>query len=346
MNQEDFSINFIIKRLKSLIYFFIKKYKTYFFTITSSVFFLISYNYILSPVYHAYTNFVIEDDKSSKLSDLSSIASIAGFNTSSMLDGSSLFQIDNIQELFMSNSILKKTLLTEKIFNQKKQKIIDRYIESESLKKRYASYNQNHPLDFSKKSRLNDSIIKIITKNIKEKNLVVSKPNRKTSIINVSFFHKDQILSKEFNQTIVQNVIDLYFEIKNRKSSDNILILKNQTDSIKKIIDISISKLAIMEENVPNPNPLLKSNKIPSQIEMLNLQANTSIYAEVVKQLELAKVTQRNKSPIIQIIDGPILPLENSRLKFSSTIMIGILLGFIFNTTYYFLLILFDKIKL
>ena len=72
MNQEDFSINVIIKRLKHFTYFLLNKNKTYFFVSIACTFFLISYNYLINPKYHAYTNFVIEDDNSNKLSEFNS----------------------------------------------------------------------------------------------------------------------------------------------------------------------------------------------------------------------------------------------------------------------------------
>jgi len=41
----------------------------------------------------------------------------------------------------------------------------------------------------------------------------------------------------------------------------------------------------------------------------------------------LAKVTHRNKTPLIQIIDKPSFPLENSRWKFLNVLILGIFGG-------------------
>jgi hypothetical protein len=72
---------------------------------------------------------------------------------------------------------------------------------------------------------------------------------------------------------------------------------------------MSFLALAEIDQNIPNINPLAKTAKVPYQKAMVNLQANQAIYLEVVKQLELAKVTHRNKTPLIQIIDKPSFPL-------------------------------------
>ena len=49
------------------------------------------------------------------------------------------------------------------------------------------------------------------------------------------------------------------------------------------------------------------------------MQANTVILTNLVVQLELAKITLRKETPLIQEIDKPILPLEKykfGKLKF------------------------------
>ena len=74
---------------------------------------------------------------------------------------------------------------------------------------------------------------------------------------------------------------------------------------------------------------------MPYQKALIDVQANGSIYQEIVTQLELAKVTHRNKTPLIQIIDQPILPLENSRLKFFECLVFGIFGGLFLSVLYY-----------
>jgi uncharacterized protein involved in exopolysaccharide biosynthesis len=53
------------------------------------------------------------------------------------------------------------------------------------------------------------------------------------------------------------------------------------------------------------------------------VQANTAILTELVKQSELAKVTLRKETPLIQIIDRPILPLAKERFGKAKGIVLG-----------------------
>ena len=122
-------------------------------------------------------------------------------------------------------------------------------------------------------------------------------------------------------------VNQFYFETKTLKTGSNLEILKKQSDSVKNVLDESILFLAEKDQNIPNLNTLDKVSMVPYQKAMIDVQANSAIYGEIVKQLELAKVTHRNNMPLIQIIDKPILPLENSRWKFLKTFILSFIIG-------------------
>ena len=157
--------------------------------------------------------------------------------------------------------------------------------------------------------------------------LFVDKPSRKTTILEIGFNHKSEKLAKNFNDNLVKIVNQFYNETKTLKTSSNLKILQRQSDSVKNILDTSIMILAETDQRIPNPNPLTKINLVPYQKAMIDVQANSAIYQELIKQLELAKVTHRNKTPLIQIIDEPIYPLENSRWKLLKTLIYGICFG-------------------
>ena len=82
------------------------------------------------------------------------------------------------------------------------------------------------------------------------------------------------------------------------RTGSNLKILQRQSDSVKNILDTSIMILAEIDQRIPNPNPLTKVSLVPYQKAMIDVQANSTIYQELLKQLELAKVTHRNKTPL------------------------------------------------
>ena len=290
----------------------------------------LSYNYLKSPLYYANTSFVLENDASASLGGLSSLASISGINTSSLMSASNLFQIDNIQELYRSNNMLRQTLLEKVTINGKSQILIDYFAKAQKLEKKWIKekvYLKDFLKDKKLYSRVQDSVLKEAVKLIKKDFLIVGKPNRNTSILNVGFKHKDEVFAKIFNEVLVNKVNRFYYKTETKKTSLNLKLLQTQTDSVKRLLDMSFLALAEIDQNIPNINPLVKTAKVPYQKAMANLQANQAIYLVVVKQLELAKVTHRNKTPLIQIIDKPSFPLENNRFKFLNILILGIFGG-------------------
>jgi len=296
------------------------------------------YNYVKSPIHYARTTFVLDSESSSNsIGDIASLASLAGINASSFIDASSLFQIDNIQELYRSSSMIKETLLSEYNLGDNNIMLIDRFAINEKINKKWDRLNVDFSLYKTKSInlRVHDSILNEVVKIIKEKYLIVDKPSRKTTILEIGFDHKDELLAKSFNENLVSIVNDFYNKTKTQKTGENLKILERQADSVKKVLDKSILILAEKDQSIPNPNPLTKVSLVPYQKALIDVQANGAIYQEIVTQLELAKVTHRNKTPLIQIIDQPILPLENSRLKFFECLVFGIFGGLFLSVSYY-----------
>lgn len=335
---ESFSLLNLINSIKDWLIYLLSNLKGI--VIITSIFLsvVLLYNFIKSPVHYARTSFVLDSESSSNsIGDIASLASLAGINASSFIDASSLFQIDNIQELYRSNSMIKQTLLTDSDFGNERSLLIDRLASNEKIDKKWDKLNVDFSTYNSKSNnlRVHDSILNEVVKIIKEKYLLVDKPSRKTTILEIGFDHKDELFAKSFNENLVSIVNDFYFKTKTQKTGENLKILERQADSVKKVLDKSILFLAEKDQSIPNPNPLTKVSLVPYQKALVDVQANGAIYQQIVTQLELAKVTHRNNTPLIQIIDKPVLPLENSRLKLFECFVYGIFGGLFFSVLYY-----------
>jgi hypothetical protein len=331
--EERISLSLLVESFKEWFNFLVSKTNQIIFGSIIVLFFTISYNYLISPIHYARTTFVLDNENSAgSIGDLSSLASLAGINASSFIDASSLFQIDNIQELYRSNSMIKQTLLSTANYSDKNFLIIERFVKAESLENKWNNLGvQMGDFNLKKPSRLKDSLVKELIKIIKKDYLIVDKPSRKTTILEIGFDHKDEVLAKTFNENLVSIVNDFYNKTKTLKTGMNLEILQRQADSIKIVLDTSIMMLAETDQSIPNPNPLTKVSLVPYQKAMIDVQTNGAIYQELLKQLELAKVTHRNKMPLIQIIDKPEFPLENSRWKLLKTIVHGLILGLLLS---------------
>ena len=100
-------------------------------------------------------------------------------------------------------------------------------------------------------------------------------------------------------------------------------ILERQVDSVRSELNGAITGVAVANDNTFNLNPALNVRRAPSARRQVDVQANTAILTELVKQSELAKVTLRKETPLIQVIDSPILPLPKERFGKLKGILIG-----------------------
>jgi hypothetical protein len=294
---------------------------------------LIMYANSKQPKYSAVTTFVIEEGSSSSgaLGALGGLASIAGFDMGG--NGGGIFEGDNILQLYKSRNMIEKTLLSEVEFNNKKLLLVDRYIEFNKLREIWAKKQNLKNIKFNNKAaftRVQDSVLSSITKDINLNYLKVSKLDKKLSIISTEVIASDEFFAKAFNDQIVKNVNDFYVQTKTKKSLENVSILQQKVDSVRSVLYGAIYTGAVALDATPNLNPTRQIQRVvPIQRSQFASEANSEILKELVKNLELSKIALRKETPLIQVIDEPIYPLDKLQLsKIKGIIVGGILAGF------------------
>ena len=282
------------------------------------------YSQLKDPVFHAETSFVLEEEGMGGIGQMSGIASLLGVNLGGIGGTNGLFQGDNIMELYRSDRMLEETLLSP--FDNKKL-LVDRFIEFEELEKKWASTIDLSDLTFSPSKENHgvkqDSVLKEISKIIREKQLVVVKPDRKLSIIQVNVSSKDEGFAKLFNETLVSKVNTFYLETKTKKTGENLRILQIQADSIRAILDASLGTLAAEQDRIPNANPLLSIATVNGRRKQVDVQTSAAVFQEVVKNLEMAKISHRINTPLIQLIDSPTSPLKRTKIRLVKGMVYG-----------------------
>jgi hypothetical protein len=295
-----------------------------------------AYASIKDPVYTATTTFVLESGEGSNaLGQYAGLANMVGIDVGGT--GGGIFQGDNILELYKSRSMIAKTLLTEVELDGKKQLLIDYYIYFNNLKETWKDRPQLLNLKFSKgeqplksvNSRLKDSLINSFVASINKNNLVVSKLDKNLSIIKVDVNAKDEFFAKAFNDHIVENVNDFYIQTKTKKSLDNVHILAVKVDSVRAVMNGAIYTSAAVADATPNLNPTRQIQRsAPIQRSQFTAETNKAILSELVKNLELSKMSLLKEAPLIQIIDQPNFPLQKVVLgRIFTAIIAGIVFG-------------------
>ena len=297
---------------------------------------------IKKPVYTAETSFVLEETNTmGGMGGMSGIASLLGINLGSLGSANGLFQGENILELYRSESMLAQTLLSPSSEAESDRFLIERYIQFNKLDKKWSNKVDFSQLDFHKErdsfTVQQDSVVREIIKEIKKRNLEVGKPDRKLSIIKIAVRSKDEAFAKMFNETLVKNVNEFYYQTKTKKTGENLEILQYQTDSVRQVLNQSLEKYAAVQDLIPNPNPLLQKATVEARRSQVDVQASLAVYEEMVKNLEIAKINHRNNSPLIQIIDSPRYPLEEARIKLGVGMVVGAAIFFLLALFYIYL---------
>jgi len=292
---------------------------------------VLAYSLIKKTNYTAKLNFILEEQSGSSgsLGAAASIAAQFGFNLGGLGSSAGFFQGDNIIEFLKSRSMIDKTLLTEVELNGKQDLLVNWYIASRGLRKKWE--NNAYLKDIQFKDTIGvyrqDSLMAEFYKSILRRNLVIGKPDKKYNIISVEMETSDEAFSKAFVEKLIENAIDFYVQTRTQKAKENLAVLTHQVDSVRRELNEAIGGVAAATDANPNPNRALQSLRVGSQRRTVDVQANTAILTELVKNQELAKITLRNEKPIIQVLDRPILPLENDKLGKLKAILIGGILG-------------------
>ena len=176
---------------------------------------------------------------------------------------------------------------------------------------------------------LQDSVLGEVVKKINKESLSVVKPDKKLSIIKVAFISKDEQFAKAFTDQVVMTVNDFFVQTKTKKAIENVKILQRQADSVKSVMNGAIFSSASTIDATPNLNPTRQVLRAPIQRSQFNAEANKAILTELVKNLELSKISLRKETPLIQVIDKPIFPLDFVKPEWETSIPVGALLGIV-----------------
>jgi len=290
------------------------------------------------PSYKATVDFVVEEGGGRPSGGLGGLAALAGVNLTS---GGGAFQGDNILELYKSRTMITKALLSE----DGSQLLLDRYMAMQKIPETWEDKPELLKLDFTvpadKRTYQQDSILGKFVQNIKENHLSVSKPDKMLSLIRVEVTTPNEVFSKKFTDALVQEVNDFYIETRTSKTQASVAILQHQTDSVRAELDKAILAAAKAREVNPHANPTRVSLQVPYAKHEVDVQVNQTLIKELIKNLEVSKLELRRETPLIQVIDHPILPLEEVRTGRLKSLLIGgilaglLIVGYLVVVEYY-----------
>jgi len=290
------------------------------------------YAYKQKPTYEAALSFVLEEGSASTEGGLNGLASQFGFGSQG---GGGAFSGQNLFEFMKSRTILEKTLLSPVYVNNTKISLAEFYINFNGLRTDWEVKKINDKLQFppdadrSKFTLEQDSTLGVIYRDISNNYLKIDQLDKKVTIFSITVKSMNELFSKFFVEALVLNVSNYYIETKSKKAKINVEIIEKQVDSVRRELNAALAGVAIANDDIFNLNPALNIKRLPSSRRQIDVQTNATILTQLIANLESSKITLRRETPLIQVIDGPMLPLKKERPgKLRSMIWMGFLFGF------------------
>ena len=312
----------------------LSEYKTYLFSkkftiiTVSGFFFVLGIVFAISDnkKYTAKLTFVVEDQQHSggALGSMSGMASQFGFDIGG--SSSATFSQNNILELLKSRGVVEAALMQNRKVNKTDDLLIEHYLYLNKIKDSWKTNNEFTPVSFHGILTLNnDSVSGDIWKSIIEDKLVVELQSDEANIINLSYTSVDDEFAKMFVETLIEQMSKMYITYQTAQANNTLSFLNNRADSVFMELEKAEEEFANVKDinqRIVKASGRLKELQLMRRVEVLN-----AMYLEIVKNLELSKLTLLNQTPIIQIIDKPILPLEQEFNSITALGLLGVFLG-------------------
>jgi hypothetical protein len=285
----------------------------------------LGYAYIKKDTYTASTTFVVEDSKSSGGGIASALAGQFGLDLGGLAGGSGVLQGDNVLELLKSQSLLKKALLT---YYDSTQKITlaDQYASDYGYSKKWENNSSiGKVIHFSNQNtRLEDSLMHVVMKRISEKELSISKPDKKLSLFQLQLTTRNEKVSKLLCERLLKVSADFYIDTKTKRIRGNVERLQTRVDSIKNILNKKTSSAVEANSQLLDANPAYAQNReVNVEISGRDKMVQATIFAELTKNLEASKTALLQETPTIQVVDAPEFPLKKNDTSFLVSFILG-----------------------
>ncbi len=296
------------------------------------------YAAVQAPVYEAKLSFLVNENEQAPTLNLSSLAGLAGI--SGMAGGSS---VNEEKLLFIANSrlLVGTSLMEEAEVGGVKKMMVNHYIDifqMESSFKADTALNGFSYFIHQKLENLSYAENKVLDKILRE--IVVGKQfsiearkkqgiiSQGSGIIILDYKSANEAFAKTFIEILYANLGKYYTNKIIQRQLKNYNLIKVRTDSIREVLfNKENYGAAILDKNIGliKMQGRVEIERTRRDVEMLSL-----MYGEVLKNLEVARFTLDNQTPIFQTIDAPTLPLEKEKMsRLNTAIISAILLSFI-----------------
>lgn len=282
------------------------------------------YGLLTKPSYLGKGSFILEEKAMG--AGLSGLASQFGLDLGSIMGGNTnIFTGENVIDILKSQKVIEEVLLTPIDSTSGSPTLADHYLDFMNWREKYP---QMRDIKFNKPGNeiLKDSVLQLMHEKITEKQVSVDRINKKGSIIEIQTISGSQIFSKLFTERLLHATLNMYADIKTSAARANVERLQKRADSLSRVMNVKTYEAASLQ--VLDANIAFKSTAVPTEISGKEKMLVFTLYSEVIKNLEVAKMALMNQTPIMQKLDSPKYPLKDLNKEWWKLMIIGAFIGF------------------
>ncbi len=282
------------------------------------------------PLYESYLSFAL-DEGGSETGGGSAAMGIAAQLGISIGGSQDIFAGDNILVIMQSRRVIESVLLSVDTFENKPITLIEYYLENTPGRNKDGAGNihffPGEPkanFSYAKDSVLYDTYL-----GFKNTRITARRPDKRLNIYELMVDSYSEKFSKDFTDRLIEETNRFYTEIRTKKAKGTLDLLEERVPDIKKKLDASISgKAAIQDANL---NTTFENAQVPIMLKESNAQVYGAAYAEMFKNMEVARFQYLRSIPLMQVIDESNYPMKKVIVgKLRTAIIFSIIATFVF----------------
>jgi len=307
-------------------------------------------------MYKSELTFMLNEDESGGLSGLSGVLGSFGIGL-----GTTESNLDKILELAKTRRVTQNAIFTQTTIDGKSDYIANHYI---NMLKEHEEWNTSGGLFSVEEDSLNledfsfthDSIAAFTTKEnkaLKRLHGFIAGTDKKQGSLNCYYneltgimalivdCQNDELAVKLTNE-VFNKLSEFYIEKSVEKQSYELEIIKSKYDSINYTLANVEYKLASFEDSnqqIFRKKDILTKSRLSTEKQKLQY-----MLGKAEEQLQIAQITLDNRTPYIQVVDHPLLPLKPQNNSPIFYFIVGFIFGGFLAVSYILLMKLYKEI--
>lgn len=325
--EDEISLEDFIRSIKGYANLMLSNWKVFVLSILLSCGGIWFWSQSNAPTYNAKLTLMLSDDSGQSITGISSILGQFGLPVST-----GKYNIDKLIEIARSRHILEQVLKSQCDINGENKSIADHLIGLYKIDESWQAYSEK-PFSGNFAESAGTPAYNYL---IKQLHTLVNGAEQSGGLLNMDYGRDHYImtfdfesLSEELSINYLINHFEYLTDFYTNKSVErqqlSYDIIKNKRDSISTSLNSVEREIAVLQDRSVNTWQNTAATRL-STLSTESLILKTA-FAEAEKNLAIAELALQNNTPLIQLIDKPITPIQANVLGLPRILLYGFLLG-------------------